>query len=313
MGVWVVLMNANEFINAVVWYHDAVDRAPVWCDISIKIGLGGQVGRLAAVFCISRFLADVVSPRATAITRQDRRRRAVYDYLVSFGVPILLMACHIVYQGNRYIVQRSVGCTATQFLSWPTLVLRMIWGPVFAVGGVVYSAGAHSALTTTRFIRLAVLSISYLLIGVPLTLYSTIINIRTSGRYYDYSWTYFRKTWHEQPVVLIDTPGTADLASWSNVIVAVIFFAAFGFGTEATELYKKAVRPCFGRRGQGSSPPSSHSVWSSVKSFLLRRPRTTVGAQDDVPAIRICTKDLNARSHSLGGVKVVVEKEENIV
>ncbi|GAA5958365.1 hypothetical protein JCM10213_002284 [Rhodosporidiobolus nylandii] len=309
MGVWVVLMNANEFINAVVWYHDAVDRAPVWCDISIKIGLGGQVGRLAAVFCISRFLADVVSPRATAITRQDRRRRAVYDYLVSFGVPILLMACHIVYQGNRYIVQRSVGCTATQFLSWPTLVLRMIWGPVFAVGGVVYSAytvyrlvrhrrnfrrvvaGAHSALTTTRFIRLAVLSISYLLIGVPLTLYSTIINIRTSGRYYDYSWTYFRKTWHEQPVVLIDTPGTADLASWSNVIVAVIFFAAFGFGTEATELYKKAVRP----------------------SFLLRRPRTTVGAQDDVPAIRICTKDLNARSHSLGGVKVVVEKEENIV
>ncbi|GJN93882.1 hypothetical protein Rhopal_006941-T1 [Rhodotorula paludigena] len=38
MGVWVVLANLNEFaqINVVTWYNDTQDRAPIWCDISVK-------------------------------------------------------------------------------------------------------------------------------------------------------------------------------------------------------------------------------------------------------------------------------------
>ncbi|GAA5845424.1 hypothetical protein JCM11251_005069 [Rhodosporidiobolus azoricus] len=329
MGVWVVLMNANEFINAVVWYGDVVNRAPVWCDITVKIGLGGQVGRLAAVFCIARFLADVVSPRATAMTRQDRRRRAFFDYTVSFGVPVIIMACHIVYQANRFALIRGVGCTATQLMSWPTLVLRLIWGPIFAVGGVFYSAytvyrlirhrrnfgrivaGAHSALTTSRFVRLAVLSMSYLCIGVPLSLFSVIQNIATSGRYLDYSWQYFRSTWHHEPILIDDKQTLPDLSAWSNVIVGFIFFAAFGFGSEALQLYTKVMKSCFGYRFASKGSFSSRKSW---RPTLFSRIARSPGEQPHTDrAIRIFTRDVALRPPLSDGVKVVVEKEEDIV
>ncbi|GAA5994360.1 hypothetical protein JCM5350_004299 [Sporobolomyces pararoseus] len=209
MGVWVFVATLNDFVNFVVWYSDAENRAPVWCDISVKIRIGVQIGRLAAVACIARFLAGVVSPRATAITRQDRRQRAIADYSVAFGFPLLLMACHVLYQPNRFTLWNGIGCTTTQVLSWPTILLNIIWGPIFATVGVLYSAytvyrlirhrrdfsrvvaGAHSALTTGRFLHLLALSISYLLVGAPLSIYSTISYVRTSKKYYDYSWAYF--------------------------------------------------------------------------------------------------------------------------
>jgi len=31
---------------------------------------------------------------------------------------------------------------------------------------------------------------AYLCVGVPLSVWSAIVNIQSSGRYYDYSWTY---------------------------------------------------------------------------------------------------------------------------
>ena len=51
-------------------------------------------------------------------------------------------------------------------------------------------SGAHSALTTSRFVRLAALSFSYLLIGLPLCIYTTLSNIASSQAYFDYSWDY---------------------------------------------------------------------------------------------------------------------------
>lgn len=90
--------------------------------------------------CIARFLADIVSPKATAITRRDRRQRAIFDYTVSFGVPLATMACHIIYQPNRFSIVRNVGCSPTSLMSWPTLLLRTIWPPVFAVIAVLYSS-----------------------------------------------------------------------------------------------------------------------------------------------------------------------------
>lgn len=51
-------------------------------------------------------------------------------------------------------------------------------------------AGAHSALTTARFVRLAALSVSYLVVGLPLCLYTFSSNLQSGGLYFDYSWSY---------------------------------------------------------------------------------------------------------------------------
>lgn len=47
--------------------------------------------------------------------------------------------------------------------------------------------------------------------------------------------------WYQYPVIYFNTPTVAGLATWSDVIVGAIFFAAFGFGTEAMALYSRAA------------------------------------------------------------------------
>ena len=105
----------------------------------MQVAIGQQIGRVASVYCIARFLADIVSPRATAITRGDRRRRAIYDYSISFGLPAILMAGSVLYQPYRYRIVHGLGCTIPASLCWPVLAFRVIWSPVFAVGGMLYS------------------------------------------------------------------------------------------------------------------------------------------------------------------------------
>lgn len=113
---------------------------------AMQIRLGVELGRLASIMCVARFLAAIVSPRATAITRQDRRNRAITDYLLSFGVPFVAMGSHIVYQPNRFLIRRDVGCSITSLMTWPTLILRTIWPLVFAMPAVCYSGDDRSKL-----------------------------------------------------------------------------------------------------------------------------------------------------------------------
>lgn len=330
MGVWIMIGSINELVNTTVWYRDAVDRAPIWCDISVKVAVAQQIGRVASVYCIARFLADIVSPRATAITRSDRRRRAVYDYSLSFGLPAIAMACHILYQPNRYHIMRGLGCSVPQTLCWPSLVLRVVWPPVFAVGGMLYSAytvyrlilhrrdfrrvvsGSHSALSTTRFMRLMGLSIAYLCIGIPLAFYSAAVNVRTSLRYSDYSWKYQHSAWSHFTVLTVDVQSVADFANWSNVIVAFFFFAAFGFGADSTAMFSKIARPFrllakFSKSSLNSGEPSS--LTERFARVISRKVRPGQGHRDT---------EQFAPSYEIGrdvgfsrGIKVMVEEERD--
>lgn len=170
-----------------------------------------------------------------ALTRADKRSRAVFDYTLCFGGPFIVGACEIIYQPARFALVRTLGCEAVHSNTWPTLVLWLIWPPICAALGVLYSSeciyysslgairhrdlgstltsryaivytayrlfkhrqnfgrvvsGAHSALTTSRFIRLASLSFMYLLVGLPLAIYTTLVDISSSDQYFDYNWEY---------------------------------------------------------------------------------------------------------------------------
>lgn len=113
--------------------------------------------------------------------------------------------------------------------------------------------------------RLMGLSVAYLCIGIPLAFYSAAVNVRTSLRYSDYSWSYMHSAvrrarftvcvlwlmsrappssqWHVFTVLTSEVQSVADFANWSNVIVAFFFFAAFGFGADSTAMLTKVLRP----------------------------------------------------------------------
>lgn len=145
--------------------------------------------------------------------------------------------------------------------------------------------GTHSALSTKRFLRLAALCISYLLVGLPLTLLSTYTNLKEGGSYFDYSWDYLHSavghplTAHPLPstdpcslpqwklVPTVSTTGKFSLGAWASIVAGIMFSAAFGFGEEARSVYSQLGRALglTRRRDQSRSAPGSpHSHLTQV-------------------------------------------------
>ena len=87
--IWAALGCLNSFINSVVWANDAIDRAPIWCDIctcqplqqvsatiqhstiATRITLGVSVGIPAASMCIMRRLYNISNIQAVATSRVE--------------------------------------------------------------------------------------------------------------------------------------------------------------------------------------------------------------------------------------------------
>lgn len=151
-------------VNSLIWRQDAIDRAPVWCDISAKVRcftrdrvasishqMRGQIivayeiACLCAAFSIARFVARAVAPGMPQLSSNEIRRQNHIDLAICIGVPLLTMATHIVYQPNRYAISRTTGCAATYVVTWPTFVLWLIWPPLVAVVSAGYASMFRSA------------------------------------------------------------------------------------------------------------------------------------------------------------------------
>ncbi|KAJ7023533.1 hypothetical protein C8F04DRAFT_181382 [Mycena alexandri] len=59
--MWSAFACLNQFVNSVVWANDSINRAPVWCDISIRI-------TLAASLCINRRLYQIARAKPDTIS-----------------------------------------------------------------------------------------------------------------------------------------------------------------------------------------------------------------------------------------------------
>lgn len=64
---WISLSSLFLFINSVVWNGNAVNWAPVYCDIVTKFFIGVTVSIPAAALCINRRLYHII--RVKAVTR----------------------------------------------------------------------------------------------------------------------------------------------------------------------------------------------------------------------------------------------------
>ncbi|KAK9894799.1 fungal pheromone STE3G-protein-coupled receptor [Cystobasidium minutum MCA 4210] len=276
LGFWVILTNLVTFINAMVWRNDAINRAPIWCDITSKILLAGPLGLLASNVCIARFLARVVNPRARVITARDRRNRAIFDYCFSFGVPVFVMATHIIYQPVRYAIQKTLGCMFTLTVNWPSIFLHLIWSPILALVSAIYAvyvvvqlcqhrqsfskmvARTESALTTSRFLRLVLLSAAYAFFELPLTIFLAVTNVTFNG--------VARYNWHEvhegmgRGIIFYEPlRQKADFSHYAFVIAGLLVFVFFGLSQEMLAVCKNLARnitgwKCLSRPGRRGAP-----------------------------------------------------------
>jgi|ERR1711939_237254 len=256
LGIWVIVANLNSLVNGIIWRNDAINRAPVFCDIAVKLAMAAPLGILASDISILMLLARVVGPGARMVSERDRRRRAIIDYAFCFGFPTFVIATHIIYQPFRFGIAKTVGCLLTLVQTWPTWVCFLIWNPLLSFIGcllafyVAYRLVRHrrdfkrlmdssdSVLTTSRFARLGLLSTAFVTFNLSLSIYNLTRILPTIGPYIKYDWNYIHSDFNY--VAYSPFQSQAAFSDWSNIIAGVLVMVFFGFGGEAVSYY---VRP----------------------------------------------------------------------
>ncbi|MBW0490563.1 hypothetical protein O181_030278 [Austropuccinia psidii MF-1] len=260
-GAWVVLLNTFDFANAFIWRHDAIDRAPVFCDISTKITLVGPLGLLIANCCIIRYLAKIVTPPGSLEDIRRRRRRQILDYGLSFGFPSFLAGISLLYQVARYQVNQQAGCSPVTALVWPTFIFALIWPPIscgIACGYSVYVMywlarrrrdlralveKSDTTISLSCFVRMGALSATYLCISAPCTIIGIMATIQSIGPYIPWQhWADIHNGDNSLSVVRQNPLYQLTLRDWLPVFGGLTIFVFFSFGKESLAIYDRLFR-----------------------------------------------------------------------
>ncbi|KAH9837843.1 putative fungal pheromoneG-protein-coupled receptor [Rhodofomes roseus] len=301
--IWTSLACLNEFVNSVVWADNALNVAPVWCDISTRITIGASVGIPAASLCINRRLYYIARMDAVAITRAEKRRTILVDSLICILFPILCMVFAYIVQGHRFNIFEVLGCYPDVYNTLPSIFLVYTWPIVIGLVSAVYcvlslhsllkrqaqfkqflSSGA--GLTPSRYYRLMALSMTEILFTTPFGAYEIYSAVTGSSMQPWLGWANthynFSRVVQYPAIVWMSNPQLAiplQLSRWIIVGCAFIFFAFFGFAEEARRRY--------------------YALYSSLCSRMHSLRMLRGGPRDDLPFVTDHTKGATKREDTL--------------
>lgn len=152
-------------INSIIWDHNTVNWAPVWCDIcqfffrlkqwlwtsqgaytiAARITLGVSVALPASILCINRRLYLLASPSSLLFSQADKRRELMIDLVIGIGLPVLEMTLGLSWY---YLYTYLLAQPALQWFSLKTVDLRLL-----KAMGVVHQLtipGSQSRLSQSR-------------------------------------------------------------------------------------------------------------------------------------------------------------------
>ncbi|KAF8153834.1 pheromone A receptor-domain-containing protein [Crassisporium funariophilum] len=286
---WTGLACLNQFINSIVWNRNAINWAPVWCDISSKFIVGTAVAIPAASLCINRRLYHIASVRSVTITKAEKRRGIMVDLAIGLGLPILEMILQYIPQGHRFNIFEDVGCYPFTYDTWVAYVLVSLPPILVGLVSAVYAIlsiiafnksrsqfneflSGHKNLTSSRYFRLMCLAGIEVICTVPLGCYAVYLNAADHGIRPWKGWadTHAGFSRVDQiPAILWRsneiTEISLELTRWLAPICAVVFFGFFGFAEEAKKNYRSAIQSVAKRVGisTGSFGNSSGMFTSS--------------------------------------------------
>ncbi|KAI0270658.1 putative fungal pheromone GPCR, STE3-type [Gloeopeniophorella convolvens] len=268
--IWTSVACLNQFVNSMIWRNNALNVAPVWCDISTRIMIGSSVAIPAASMCISRRLYCIATIRAVTVTRAEKLRNIIIDTFICIVLPFVCVALAYVVQGHRFNIFEDIGCFPATVNTALAYVLVYMWplllGLISAVYGILsirafwirqaemkeFLANS-STMTTGRYFRLIALSMTEMSLTTPLSVFVIIFNasgeiqpwISWSNIHFDFSRVELISASLWQP----DHGLAASLiiTRWLVPLSAFVFFVFFGFGDEALKNYRKCYAVIYRR------------------------------------------------------------------
>jgi pheromone a factor receptor len=255
---WITLDNTFNFINPLIWPTDELKTR--WsgvglCDIEVKLNLASSAAIPGALICIFRQLALIMDTNnATLVpSRGQRRRRLAFELFFCFICPLYMIVIHFVVQPFRYYIFAISGCVPSFDSSWPGILLIFIPPLVLCAvaagfcGLVVvrllkyrqqFSAilSSQSMLNRTRFLRLFILSTALIVIFLPIAIYVFIRNLGYPR--VPFSWSQVHGPGWSKLIIRVPTQGIVNFDRWLSVGIGYMTFLFFGFGNDATTMYR---------------------------------------------------------------------------
>jgi pheromone a factor receptor len=288
--IWTAVACLVHFVNSIVWSGNAINWAPAWCDIAIRIQLAVAVAWPACGLCIVRRLYYIASPTAVTTTRTEKRREMIVDLLITIGIPVLQMILEYIVAGHRFNIYEDYGCAPA---TWDThLSYILVWSWPLIIASISAGYGfltilafmkrrkqfrdlitANSNLTYSRYWRLIALASLDFCFSIPIALWAVIANatyaeVRPWVSWADTHWGYSRV--FQYPRVIMDqTPVFVVLLEttrWAAVLCAFTFFGFFGFADEAKKHYRLLASTVTKRLGYTTFAESAVISDSMVKS-----------------------------------------------
>lgn len=262
--MWAAVACLNQFVNSIVWHKNALNLAPVWCDISSRIIVASSVGIPAASLCIQMRLFNIAQLQTVSVSRADKFRAILKDTLICVVFPMVYLVFYYIVQGHRFDVYEDVGCQPTVYDTLPSFFLVDIWPVIIGLISMVFCAlslrlfikrraqftrlmASNSPVTINRYLRLMAMAFTEMLLTVPLGAYSIYLNATEHEVQPWISWTNVHYgfsrvgqvpavVWHLDHVTVV----AIELSRWSLPFCAILFFLFFGFAEEARRHYKLA-------------------------------------------------------------------------
>ncbi|TDL19574.1 STE3-domain-containing protein [Rickenella mellea] len=308
--IWTATSGFIMFANSIIWHNNAIDKAPVWCDIAGRVILGNSIAIPACDLCIQRRL--YLATRIEIANQKEKMKYFIQDLLVSLGLPLLVLALAYIVQGNRYDIFEELGCYIPIYNVWPAYPIFYMWPLATSSVSLCYSVLTLRAfasrrtelnefvnsgtLNFKRHVRLMCLASTEIAFTIPLSAWSLQDSIRTINPYISWEHTHFGFSitrtfpdiiWRsdESLRLLIET------SRWGIILCAIVFIAFFTFTGESCRTYSPmfgAVLKCLGWshlnklkyptriRGHDTLPPMFPTDRTGDGTFMSTNPADVV-------------------------------------
>ncbi|CAJ0867206.1 4465_t:CDS:2, partial [Entrophospora sp. SA101] len=253
MTMWISITNFILFVNSILWADDLEDKAPTWCYITPPIYVAAHVGLMASITCMIYNLYSYVE-YPTIITEVYKRRQIYTELFISIVMPFVLTALGYLVFKNKYSIRPILGCFLQAHSSWLYILLLGIW-PVIISGIGCYLAArtsytilkkrleiqalltyCESGLNASRFYRLVLFCITFLILALPATLLTVLGNLNNGLLPYDFYEVH--KNWNTIMRFTAETGGLSVL-DYAKPLTGLFVFLFFGTGQDAMNSYRK--------------------------------------------------------------------------
>jgi len=287
---WTAVGCLNQFINSIVWSGNAINWAPIWCDISSRIIIGLNVAIPACSLAINRRLYYIATCNTVMKSKAEKRRDVMVDLAIGIGIPFVQMILQYTVQGHRFNIFEDLGCFPFTYNIWPAYPVVFAWPVAIGLVSAVYCTlsirafmkrrsqfkellSANNNLNCSRYFRLMSLASLEIICTLPFSAWSIYSNshgfrVQPFLGWADTHWGFHRVD--QIPGILWRYNRTAEIGfeftRWAPVICAFIFFGFFGFADEARKHYKLAFSSVAKKVGYSTGTMS----FSGTTSFGMR-------------------------------------------